>query len=78
MNTREHPTADHDIDWRVAKSGHKPRMPKHLRKALRDYRRKVIPMAEVQHSKWWSRLAIGCACVIACAILWARSQGWMP
>lgn len=63
--------AEDCADWRAAKPGHE------ARKALRDYRRKVIPMAEVQHSKWWSRLAIGCACVIAGAILWARSQGWM-
>jgi len=72
---------EHRTDWRTAKPGHQAsarRLPKNVRKALRDYRRKVIPMAEPARSKWLYRVGIACGLVIAFAILWARSQGLMP
>jgi len=81
VNTREHHTAGHDIDWRAAKPGHKAparRLPKAVRKALRDYRRKVIPMADEPSSLVDSWPFLVCLALIACAILWARSQGLMP
>ena len=81
MNTREHHTACHDIDWRAAKPGHKAparRLPKAVRKALRDYRRKVIPMADEPRSLIDSRPFLICGLVIAVVILVARAEGWLP
>jgi len=79
MNARDHHVAGQAPDWRTAKPGHKAparRLPKNVRKALRDYRRKVIPMAEHHDSVTWPKLAlIG---VAAIAILLARAWGLLP
>ena len=81
MTARDSHVAGQAPDWRADKPGHKApprRLPKAVRKALRDYRRKVIPMAGEPRSLIDSWPFIVCLTLIACAILWARSQGWMP
>lgn len=66
-------SARHDpMDWRAVKPGHKApprRLPKSVRKALRDYRRNVIPMADEPRDlvDCWPFLV--CGLVIAVAIL---------
>jgi len=78
---REHYTACHDIDWRAAKPGHQAparRPPKAVRKALRDYRRKVIPMAGEPSSLIDSWPFLVCGLVVAIAALLARAWGLLP
>jgi ribosomal protein S5 len=64
MNVRHDP-----MDWRASKPAHKTparRLPKAVRKALRDYRRNVIPMADSDTITWPVLALIG---VVAVAIL---------
>lgn len=74
-------SARHDdlvVDWRATKPGHKTparRLPKAFRKALRDYRRKVIPMDDEAACSWCVLVLIG---VAAIAVLLASAWGLMP
>jgi len=81
MNTREHHVAGQAPDWRASKPAHKAparRLPKAVRKALRDYRRKVIPMADEPRSLVDSWPFLVCALAIAVAILLGRAWGLLP
>jgi len=71
---------EHRTDWRTAKPGHQAsarRLPKNVRKALRDYRRKVIPMADEPRSLIDSWPFLACGLVIALALVCARAWGLM-
>lgn len=79
--TRERYVAGQAPDWRTAKPGHmaRPRrLPRSVRRALRDYRRKVVPMADEPRSLIDSWPFLVCGLVIGGGLLWARSQGWLP
>ena len=81
MNARRVTTQDEfdqAPDWRVAKPGQTAptrRLPKAVRKALRDYRRKIIPMTDHDECSWCVLVLIGIAAV---AILLASAWGLMP
>lgn len=56
-------------DWRASKPAHKTparRLPAHVRKALRDYRRKAIPMAD--EPRGCDDLTTALLCFIAFAV----------
>ena len=79
--TRDRYVVGQAPDWRMAKPGHKAqarRLPKSVRKALRDYRRKVIPMADEPRSLVDSWPFLACALVIACGLLLSRAWGLLP
>lgn len=76
--TLDRHVANQAPDWRAAKPGHKTparRLPKGVRKALRDYRRRVIPMSDHDECSWCVLALIGIAAV---AILLASAWGMMP
>ena len=76
--TLDHYVANQAPDWRAAKPGHKAparRLPRAFRKALGDYRRTVIPMADEAACSWCVLALIGIA---AAAILLASAWGLMP
>lgn len=81
MTARDSHVAGQPPDWRADKPGHKAparRLPKAVRKALRDYRRKVIPMAGEPRSLIDSWPFLVCGSVVAIAILLARAWGLLP
>lgn len=81
MTARDSHVAGQAPDWRAAKPGHQAparRLPKAVRKALRDYRRKVIPMADEPSSLVDSWPFLTCGLVIATVILLARAWGLLP
>jgi len=76
MNARHDP-----MDWRTTKPGHKAparRLPKAVRKALRDYRRNVIPMADEPRDlvDCWPFLV--CGLVVVIALVCASAWGLLP
>jgi len=81
MNTRDHHVANQAPDWRAAKPGHKApprRLPKAVRKALGEYRRKLTPMADEPRSLVDSWPFLVCALAIAVAILLGRAWKVIP
>jgi hypothetical protein len=73
MNARHDP-----MDWRTEKPCQKAparRLPKAVRKALRDYRRNVIPMAGSDTITWpvLAALAFAVAIIVALSV-----AGWLP
>lgn len=76
--TLDRHVANEAPDWRAAKPGHKTparRLPKAFRKALLDYRRKIIPIADHDECSWSVLALIGMA---AAAVLLASAWGLMP